>query len=334
MAMPKNIPQDELLDHPAVKVWLTLRQSRVMPERIVTLQRRHKSRVYRLDGIGPQNGHIIAKRSWTAKARAEYIIYEDILPILQIPMISYYGFIEEENGEYGWNFLEYIDGNEYSPRIEEYRALAARWLSLVHTSATGMAAAAVLPNRGPRYYLRCLESARARILNNLANPVLTVSDRTVLGTIIDQVDIVSSQWCDIEKLCDVVPQTLIHGDFASKNIRVRVGETQLALFPFDWGSAGWGCLAADLAQEGMRPNDYWASPRLDVYHSEVRAVWPKLALEELRMLASFGKIFRCLVCIDLDSESLLTPWVDKCMMNMRMYMNDMAVAIQTVQEIQ
>jgi hypothetical protein len=333
MSKPTVIPPDNLFEHPAMKGWMTLWPRRVEPECIETLQKRRKSTVYRLKGAGPQGADVIAKRSWLAKVLVERTIYEEVLPQLPIPTLSYYGFVEEENSEYGWFFLEYADEGEYSPQVEEHRVLAARWLGLVHTSAVGIATASRLPDRGPGYYLERLQSAHARILHNLDNPALTVADLAVLKTVVGQCESVASQWGLIEQLCEQLPPTLIHGDFAPKNMRIRIGQAPLALLPFDWGSAGWGSIASDLAQAGMLPNDYWASPDLAVYHSVVQETWPHLKDENVQLLAIFGKIFRCLVCIDLDAESLATPWVEKSMVNMQMYMRDMAEAIQAAEGV-
>jgi hypothetical protein len=328
------IPQDNLLEHPAMQHWNTLWPSWVEPERIKTLQKRRRSSVYRLEGVGPFGASVIAKRSWLTKARVERAIYEEVLPHLPIPTVSYYGFVEEENSEFGWLFLACIDGEEYSPHSEEHRVLAARWLGLIHTSTAVTPAVHKLPNREPGYYLERMGSAHTKILSNLNNPALSSDDLTVLKTVIDQCEVVASQWGWIERLCERLPHTLIHGDFAAKNMRIQTEQAPIILLPFDWGSAGWGSTAADLAQAGITSNAYWASPDLAVYHSVVQESWPYLGMEDVQLLAIFGKIFRCLVCIDLDAESLATQWVEKCMANMRIYVRDMTEAIWAAERIQ
>jgi len=333
MSKPAAIVQGDLLEHPTVKVWSQLQRGRGDPASIAILQNRRKSTVYRLKGVGPHGSDVIAKRSWLAKALVERTIYEEILPHLPIPALSYYGFVAEEEGKYGWLFLACAGEEEYSPHIEEHRALAAQWLGLIHTSAVGVAAATRLPDRGPGYYLECLRSAHARILRNLTNPVLTTDDLAVLKTVVGQCEVVVSYWSQIEKLCERLPRTLIHGDFAPKNMRVRTGQAPIVLLPFDWGSAGWGVTAADLAKSGMPTTTYWANPDLAVYYSIVRESWPYLDVQDIQPLAIFGKIFRCLVCIDLDAQSLATEWVEMCMSNMRIYMKDMAEAIQAAKRV-
>ena len=65
----------------------------------------------------------------------------------------------------------------------------------------------------------------------------------------------------------------------------------------------------------------------------VRECWPYLDMQNLQPLAIFGKMFRSLVCIDRDADSLVTEWVEKCMWNMRSYMAEMADAIQAAEEV-
>jgi hypothetical protein len=130
MSKSSVIAYDNLLEHPAMKGWRTLWPRWVEPKNIETLQKRRKSTVYRLEGVGPQGTDVIAKWSWLAKARVERTIYEEVLPHLLTPTLCYYGFVEEENGEFGWFFLAYADGEKYSPHIEEHRVLAAQWLGL------------------------------------------------------------------------------------------------------------------------------------------------------------------------------------------------------------
>jgi hypothetical protein len=142
---------------------------------------------------------------------------------------------------------------------------------------------------------------------------------------------VAAHGSEVERVCERAPRTLIHGDFAPKNMRVRSGPEGIALLPFDWGSAGWGVPAADLVQSGILLDAYWANPDLAIYRSVVRESWPYLDGGDLRPLSTFGKIFRCLVCIDLDAESLATDWVERCTRNMRLYTGEMAEAIHAAE---
>jgi len=218
---------------------------------IERLQKKKKGVVYRLMGAGPGGSDVIAKMSSRARVARERSIYELVLPTLAIPTVHYYGFVEEPDHKNGWLFLEDAGRVEYSPLTEEHRVLAGRWLGLLHTSAATSAAATRLADRGPGYYLQHLRSACDLIRRNLSNPALTDDDRALLKSIIAQCEVVASHWSQVESLCEGMPHTFIHGDFAPKNIRVRIEKTGIALLPFDWANAGWGFIASDLAQAGV-----------------------------------------------------------------------------------
>ena len=59
----------------------------------------------------------------------------------------------------------------------------------------------------------------------------------MLESIISQCNVLESCWRKVERFCDRMPQTLVHGDFTAKNIRVR-NRHGSALLPFDWEMAG------------------------------------------------------------------------------------------------
>src|SRR5262245_34974607 len=308
--MTKQLLQTDLREHPAAKAWARLQPEWGEPTGIGRLQKKAKGQVYRLEGAGPGGSAVIAKRSSPERIRGERAVYEQVLPDLPVPTLRYLGSVEEPGGTGAWLFLEDAGAEAYSPLREGHRALAGRWLGLLHTSAARLAAAARLPDRGPGYYLGHLRSARATILGNLTNPALSAADVAVLEAVVRQGDVAAAHWGQVEKLCAGAPRTLIHGDFAPKNMRVRTGPAGTVLLPFDWGSAGWGVPAADLVQAA--PTDsgagpalaaYWASPDLAVYGSVVRESGLPFAAGDLRPLAAVGKLFRCLICINLDAQS-------------------------------
>src|SRR5438132_1157590 len=173
-----------LLEHPAIRAWAKLQPERVTPTGIGTLREKLTGSVYRLEGVGPGGSDVIAKRSSPKGIRKQRTLYEQVLPALPIPTVRYYGFVEEPDDACCWLFLENAGGEEYSPLIAEHRALAARWLGLLHTAAAGAAAAARLPDRGPGHYLHCLRSAHRGIRAGLANPALSADDLAMLQTLL------------------------------------------------------------------------------------------------------------------------------------------------------
>jgi Ser/Thr protein kinase RdoA (MazF antagonist) len=123
-------------------------------------------------------------------------------------------------------------------------------------------AAARLPDRGPGHYPGHLRSARAAILGNLTNSALSAEDRALLNTIVSQCDALESRWDQVQRTCDRMPRTLVHGDFVVKNVNVRSGPAGPAFLAFDWETAGWGVPAPDLVQSLLLDRVSSVSPDL------------------------------------------------------------------------
>jgi hypothetical protein len=350
----EEAPGAGLLEHPAVRAWAKLRPGARRPTAVVRLQKRTKATVYRLEGAGPGGSDLIAKRSSPERVHRERAVYEEVLPLLPVRTVRYHGFVEGPDGEGCWLFVEDAGGEGYSPCSAEHRALAGRWLGLLHTSAARLAlpkpedrgprtedrtsgflssvlgprSSGAVADRGPDYYLDHLHSGRETILRHQGHTALTPGDVAVLAAVVLQCESVADNWGRVRRWCATMPCTFIHGDFAPKNLRVRPGP---ALVPFDWGSAGWGVPAADLVQAGAGPEgdwDYWASPELAAYCAAARGAWPSLDATDLRGFATVGKIFRCLTCIALTARSLATPWVERALRNMAIYRAQLADAIR------
>jgi hypothetical protein len=321
-----EIIRTNLLEHPAVKAWAKLLPGRIEPESIEIIREHQKSAVYRLAGVGPRCSTVIAKRCQTALI--ERTIYEEVLPHLSIPALHYYGFTGEDD-KFDWLFLEDAGREEFSPLIEEHRALAARWLGLMHTAAACVATADHLPDRGPGHYLEHLRSGCDKILRSLANPTLKADDLVVLENIVSQCEVLESCWRQVEGFCAGLPRTLVHGDFKGKNLRLRAGRAGIALLPFDWEMAGWGVPAADLVQSArLGRARFAANPDVATYWSVVREHWPSLDLQTIQQLANCGKMFRSLAAIDWRAQDLACE-VKWAMSDMRIYQVELIDAIQT-----
>src|SRR5262245_45162271 len=263
--MTKRVAGTDVTGHPAVRAWARLRPG--APARVVRLQNKAKGGVYRLEGAGPGGSAIIAKHSSPERIHRERAVYEQVLPALPVLTVRCHGFVEDPDGQGCWLFLEDAGGEEYSPSSALDRALAGRWLGLLPASGTRLAAGSRQPDLGPHHYLDHLHSAHATLLLHLTNPALTGGDVGVLREVVRQCEVIAAHWGDVQRVCAGLPRTFVHGDFAPKNVRVRVGTGVLTLVPFDWGSAGWGVPAADLVQAGSAPDHgtdwgYWASPDL------------------------------------------------------------------------
>lgn len=303
-----TITDADLVEHPAVEAWAALGYPPVRPNRIIQLNDQPKSKVCRLQGIGPP-GSLIAKRCLQDTAQFERSLYEEIFPHLPVSTLQYFGFVDEPDSEFSWLFLEDAGEAAYSPLNREHSRLALQWLSRMHTSAELLAAVARLPDRGPSHYLEHLRSGSDRIRQNLANPLLTADDVILLKTIISYGYILEARWAEVEHFCEGIPQTLVHGDFVAKNICVRQGTHGSTLLPFDWEMAGYGVPAVDIA----------LCPDSEVYWSLVRNTWPQLTVEHIRRVDFAGRIFRTLASINWESWGLVFEWADQYMRAMRSY---------------
>jgi Phosphotransferase enzyme family len=269
------------------RVWIKFRSEHVQAEHIEILK--EKKFIYRLKGVGPEGSAVIAKECEQGDGVLQHTIYKEILSRLPLPTLRCYGFVEEPSGEFCWLFLEDAGTDVFSFRNRVHRALAARWLGLLHTSAVHVAATARLPDRGPGYYLEHLQLARDASQRVIVNSTLSSDDLVVLESIVSQCNVVEACWSKVERFCDRMPQTLVHSDFTAKNIRVRNRQTGIALLPFDWEMAGRGTPAADLA--------YLEQADLAIYWSVVRRSWPYLGIQDVQQMANLGRILRGLAAI-------------------------------------
>jgi Ser/Thr protein kinase RdoA (MazF antagonist) len=250
---------------------------------------------------------VIAKR--TRSAHVEQTIYEEILPHLPISRLICYGCADEPETGYGWLFLEDARGEEFAYSIEKNRRLAARWLGQMHISAARIPAVSRLPDHGPKKYLDRLRSSRELIQRNLGNPALKSPDLQVLEAILSQGHFLESRWNRVEELCHRFPRTLVHGDFSIYNLAVRSG-SGTNLVAFDWGKAGYGIPAHDIA--GASPwaqgNSAITNSVLGDYWSVVQESWSDLDLSAIKELADLGAVFHLLACIRWGNECIACGW--------------------------
>jgi hypothetical protein len=256
--------------HPAVEAWRRVGRRGREPERVDTLEQTVKSAVYRLDGAGRGGSSIVAKRGRRDGLLVERTRYLHVLSRLPVATLRYYGFLEEGEG-WCWLFLEHADGRAYSWRSAADRVLAGRWLGNVHLAAADLDAQ--LPDRGPNHYFEEMRAGRDTIVRNLDHPELSPQDRATLEATVAQSHLLEARWGEIDAVCEGMPRTLVHGDFAPQNARVRRGSAGRDLLIFDWEFAGWGVPAVDLAQSTgrlIRPDlvayweitrPFWAGPR-------------------------------------------------------------------------
>ena len=149
---------------------------------------------------------------------------------------------------------------------------------------------------------------------------------------ISQSYLLESYWTRVVELCRRYPRTLVHGDFAYQNLRVRSSASGINLVAFDWEFAGYGIPAPDIAEpcgRGIprrRIDDDLPEPELTDYWNVVRESWPDLDLPAIKQLAEIGAVFRSVVAISWESECIGRGWWP--IGELRGYQADLAVALQ------
>jgi len=285
--------------HPATRGWCKLTKHEVVRERVDVIQEAARSTndqpsVYRLTGIGPGGANIIAKRCNAAAAGIEWSTYQDVLLQLPVSVVGYYGLIADDDQQFCWLLLEDAGEDPYLLEDEEHRILAGRWLGVMNVSAQQLPAAARLPDRGPNFYLERLLASRETIRRILQSSSFSPRDAAVLNGVISHCDALERRWDGIERFCNRMPQTLVHGDLLVQNARVRRGAAGNSLMILDWEAAGWGIPAADLVQFVGKS----LSPDLRTYYSVVCSSWPGFGLTQLETLTEVGRLFRLINSLD------------------------------------
>jgi hypothetical protein len=281
MAKSVEILRNHLGEHPAVRAWHNLEAKRITPRTVAVIKpwKHRKSGIYRLAGIGPGGCAIMAKRCPRETALIERPIYEEFLPQVGLPALRCYGSVQDPDGDSHWLFLDEAHGEPYSPLDSEHRALAARWIAAIHCA--GRPWAGRLPARDLAYYLGLLRASRAKARESACGGALPQEEAAVLRRAADQCDRLEEAWGRLEDVCRAAPETVVHGDFVARNVRVRPSPDGLQMVVFDWEFAGYGTPAIDLVQFSLRS----ASPDLSTYRS--RLGWPATE-PEVRRLAACG----------------------------------------------
>lgn len=270
-----------------------------------------KSGIYRIEGAGDGGAPVIAKRCLRSTGAVERQVYERILPRLDVSALAYYDYVEEPGGEFCWLFLG--DAGRTKLTATE-RELAARWLARLHASAAAVADQIPLPDRGPAHYLNHVRAGAEFIADLLRGPDLPHAVRGAMRTLLRLAERMESRWASIGSRCDAAPRTLVHGDFARKNLRIRTAASGPELVALDWETAGWGPPAADIPYWPIRyrrPRDP-ADPRparwdgtvpLDVYARHAGEHWGG-RLRALERVARAGTVFRAVAAVRWAAEEM------------------------------
>jgi aminoglycoside phosphotransferase (APT) family kinase protein len=281
---------------PAVRAWSALGAG-PLPARLEVLRRRKKSVVFRLAGVGRGGADVIAKQGLWHIALDERATYE-VLEQVGIPRLVYYGFHPDPAREVGWLFVEDAKGEPWDPDEPLHRRSSTRWLAALHRDASRCEAARALPERGLGWFREHLEAASPRLRSAFSNPAVTNESHGLIDGMLRLLDQVASRWPEIESACDAMPRTLVHGDFAERNVRVRPEIDGARVLAYDWEVSGWGLPAVDLVDADLA-----------VYLELVRDAWPGLDVPALERFAQLGQLLRGGVAATRwAAESLGTHW--------------------------
>jgi energy-coupling factor transporter ATP-binding protein EcfA2 len=106
---------DGLAVHPAFLAWKHICPASTPPASIELLKGENgKTAVYRLRGVTGAGGPVIVKRRSFGELSGEARIYNDVFPVLSLPVVNCYGYLEEFIGN-SWLFLEDAGDLRYSP---------------------------------------------------------------------------------------------------------------------------------------------------------------------------------------------------------------------------
>ena len=327
LIMP-SVLTEGLQEHEAFQAWRLAQVDDVAPGRIEVLQGNKKAAVYRLTGIGPDGAAIIAKRTRSVTGRVERVIYEEVLPRIPVPSLGFHGYVRDPNEEFSWLFLEDAQGGPYSRLNDAHRVLAGQWLGEVHLAPCADFSEK-LPDRSLGHYHRFLQDCRAG-LELLSRSALAAGDTMLLGGFISFCDQLELRWRQIEDACEAMPPTLVHGDFAMKNVRIRERAAGHALLVFDWQFAGWGTPATDLAQF----IDRVVTPDLGAYRSVLARDYPSLELRDIRRIAACGTVLRVLDQVHWALSGLRVgdpKWVTKAGALLRAYHTSVPETVQRLE---
>ena len=282
------------------------------PRSVVALKERAEREVFRLVGAGSGGSDVVAKRCDVADAARERVVYQQILAPCPQPTLRYYGRFGA--GARAWLFVEYADGAPFDAGSRAHRELAGRWLAALHRTAAGRAAPPGLPMRDAPYYRGVVIEAREALNGAKANPALSRGDAFVVDRLMAHAVRLLDTWEARAAALRSLPDTIVHNDFWKGNVRVRAGAEGETLLPFDWGAAGWGSPAVDLAVADLH-----------AYRAEEgragTSSWPRTT----EALAT-GVVLRVLGAIPGEAHTLASTWPHRALRKLRAYVAELDAA--------
>jgi hypothetical protein len=269
----------------ALLAWASLGAG-VAPRATEVIQGRGRSIVLRLVGAAPGGADVVAQRFGARRGPVERAVHALPLPP-EANRPRCWGFVPLDGGV--WGFFEAVDGRRYRPEDAADRRLAARWLAALHARSAESGPGTGLPELGAGHWRRLAREARESATALLHSPG-SPADAEVLRSLARSLERLTAAWEPLSEAVDALPFCLIHGDFATKNLRVRENGHGSSLVVVDWGEAGWGPPAIDLAR-GLPGT---ADPDVETYARGVANRWPALTAERIAEAAEAGTVLRAI----------------------------------------
>lgn len=299
-------PLEPVADQPAFQAW---RRSGLGPDpiRVELLKESWKTLACRLVGCGPAGTDVVATRRATETTLVERTVYGDVLPGMSAPHLRLLGVTDDRELDATWMFLE--DGGEAIPDLSDplHRALAGRWLGRLHVALMGRSFADALPDRSPEYVHGLLQASRAALLTGLSNEHLDADGAHLFRAAARRLDVIDNAWPGVVDGLDDLPNSLVHGDFVRKNMRLRQGVDGLSIVAFDWEMGGWGAPLVDLG-----------SIDLGAYLAEAGPFWGARS-RVLERLAHVGRVFGLIAAISWEVPYLESPWLHRPVSRLAVY---------------
>ena len=250
---------------------------------------RSKTLVLRLQVSQGDPRTIIAKRTTQSTAESEAWVYRNLLPMLGLNGPNFYGVFPEPDSESAWLFLE--DGGD-SPVSEDDDAACgslSTWLARLHVLSSSLDHPSHLPMKGARQATIKLDKILVRGEELLGSVHSQDAVRGTIVKLLDDLTVLGDRFSRIATQLDSFPRSIVHGDFASKNLRFVPGQ-QDRILVFDWEMIGWGTPAEDLGTSSC--------VQLRAYADVCRRMDHPLGSADIKQLRVIGRFLRLVSAVD------------------------------------
>jgi hypothetical protein len=270
-------------------------------------RKKRKAEVWAVETAESDCPRVIAKRCTPDEARREDYVYSVVLPRIGDDLIRYFGCVNDEDGQAVWLFVEDARGVPYDSKDAAHALLASEWLGRVHARASSIPRDSRLPELGSATYKALLHQIGRELRGVRGNATLAESHVQEVDSLSQLVDRLLSDWPKTEQLEARFTVSLVHGSFSHRNMRVRTEDGTPRLVVFDWGAAGWGVPARDIAKLLGSSISGDASS----YRASAEA-WSPSPVDDhaVLVMADLGLLFRAIEHLAWVVPSLKYEWVE------------------------